>query len=86
MESLNGNTIRQREKVMWSLKKSDSPILKGLQIYHNFIRPHQALNGNTPAEQAGIKIEGQDKWLTLIQNAKHKINKESEFHSFGEEK
>jgi hypothetical protein len=27
------------------------------------------LNGQTPAERCGIKIEGNDKWLTLIQNA-----------------
>jgi hypothetical protein len=27
------------------------------------------LNGKTPAEIAGIKIEGQNKWITVIQNA-----------------
>ena len=27
------------------------------------------LDGDTPAERAGIKIEGPNKWLTLIQNA-----------------
>jgi hypothetical protein len=41
------------------------------KIYHNFIRPHEGLNGETPAEKAGIKVEGHNKWLTLIQNAKH---------------
>jgi len=30
------------------------------------------LNGKTPAEAAGISVKGQDKWLTLIQNAKTK--------------
>jgi hypothetical protein len=29
-------------------------------------------NGKTPAEAAGIKVEGQNKWLTLIQNASRK--------------
>jgi hypothetical protein len=29
-----------------------------------------ALNGKTPAEMAGIVVNGQNKWLTLIQNAK----------------
>jgi hypothetical protein len=33
------------------------------------IRPHEALNGKTPSEACGITIEGQNKWLTLIQNA-----------------
>jgi len=28
-----------------------------------------ALDGQTPADKCGIKIEGDDKWLTLIQNA-----------------
>lgn len=47
----------------------DIPILKGVQIYHNFIRPHEGLDGKTPAEVAGIEVEGENKWLTLIQNA-----------------
>ena len=29
----------------------------------------QGDKGQTPAERCGIKIEGEDKWLTLIQNA-----------------
>jgi hypothetical protein len=28
-----------------------------------------ALKGKTLAEVAGIKVEGENKWLTLIQNA-----------------
>jgi hypothetical protein len=28
-----------------------------------------ALNGMTPADKAGIMAKGEDKWLTLIQNA-----------------
>ena len=28
-----------------------------------------ALEGKTPAEKAEIKVEGEDKWLTIIQNA-----------------
>jgi hypothetical protein len=47
----------------------DTPILKGCQIYHNYIREHSALNGKTPAEKAGIKIEGNNKWKTMIENA-----------------
>jgi len=68
MERLNGE-IRDREKVMRGLKKSNTPILTGYQIYHNYIRPHEGLEGKTPAEAAGIKIEGENKWITLIQNA-----------------
>lgn len=68
MERMNGE-VRDREKVMRGLKTADSPILKGLQIYHNFVRPHEALDGQTPADRAGIEVEGRDKWMTLIQNA-----------------
>ncbi len=68
MERLNGE-IRDREKVMRGLKKKDTPILKGYQIYHNYIREHEGLDGKTPAEACGIKIEGKNKWKTLIQNA-----------------
>jgi len=71
MEAFNG-TVRSREKVMRSLKREDSPIVDGYQIFHNYVRPHMGLNGKTPAEQAGIKLEGQDKWLTIIQNARKK--------------
>jgi hypothetical protein len=28
------------------------------------------LEGKTPSEVCGIKVEGKNKWLTLIQNAK----------------
>ena len=68
MERLNGE-IRQREKTMRGLKQKDTPILKGYQIYHNFIREHGGLNGKTPAEACGIKVEGKNKWKTLNQNA-----------------
>lgn len=68
MERLNGE-IRDREKVMRGLRKDDTPILKGYQIFHNYIRPHQGLRGKTPAEACGIKVQGENKWLTLIQNA-----------------
>ena len=54
---------------MRTLEKSDTPILSGMQIFHNYIRPHEALKGKTPAEVAGIKIQGENKWLTIIQNA-----------------
>ena len=71
MERLNGE-IRDREKVMRSLKREDTPILSGYQIYHNYVRPHEGLNGRTPAQACGIEIEGQNKWITLIQNASRK--------------
>lgn len=71
MERFNGE-LRDREKVMRSLKTPDPPIISAIQIYPNYVRPHMALEGKTPAELAGIEIKGKDKWLTLIQNASSK--------------
>ena len=71
MERLNGE-VRNSEKVMKGLKRSDTPILKGVQILHNYIRPHEGLNGDTLADRAGIKIIGEGKWATSIQRASKK--------------
>jgi putative transposase len=71
MERINGE-IRNSEKTMRGLKVKDTPILKGMQVYHNYIGPHEGLNGKTPAEACGIELKGDNKWITLIQNAKVK--------------
>jgi transposase-like protein len=69
MERLNG-TIREREKVARNLKEQAPLIVEGLRNYYNLIRPNQALNGKTPAQQANIDLKlGKNKWITLIQNA-----------------
>jgi putative transposase len=71
MERMNGE-IRDREKTMRGLKTKETPILQGYQIFHNYIRGHEGLEGKTPSEACGITIEGKNKWLTLIQNASKK--------------
>lgn len=71
MERLNGE-IRDREKTMRGLKRKRTVILQGYQLYHNYVRPHEGLDGKTPSEACGITIEGQNKWKTLIQNASKK--------------
>lgn len=74
MERLN-EEIRDREKVTRNLKTDDSPILTGLQIFHNYVRPHMGLGGKTPAELAGIEVQGENRWMTIIQNAtKNQLN------------
>ena len=71
MERLNGE-VRDREKTIRGLKKDDTKILTGYQIYHNYFRPHEALKGKTPAEKCGIMIECENNWKTVIENASKK--------------
>ncbi len=71
MERMNGE-VRDREKTMRGLKRKRTPVLTGYQLYHNFLRPHESLNGKTPSEACGIEIQGKNKWITLIQNASKK--------------
>lgn len=61
------------KRTMLSLKKKTTPILQGMQIFHNYIRPHMGLNGKTSAEACGIELKGDNKWITLIQNASKKV-------------
>ncbi len=69
MERLNGE-FRYREKMVRGIKKADSPIIDGYQLYHNYVRPHMALKGKTPDDMCGIEINGNNKWKTIIENAK----------------
>jgi hypothetical protein len=54
---------------MRGLKIDTTPIVEGHRLYYNFIKPHDALYGKTPSDEAGITIEGKDKWLTLMHKA-----------------
>lgn len=62
--------MRERNKVIRAIKKPNSAIIEGQRIYYNHIRPHQGLDGKTPAEVAGIDeaVEG-NKWEALIKKA-----------------
>ena len=69
VERLNCTTL-VREKIMCRMntKECAQKIIEVMRIHYNFLREHSKL-GKTPAEQAGIKIEGKNKPLTLIQNS-----------------
>lgn len=69
IERLHG-TVRDRNKTQRGLEKEDSMFIKGHQLYYNFIRPHDALDGNTPAQSANIDLKlGDNRWQTLMQKA-----------------
>lgn len=68
VERLHGE-IRSREKTMRGIKIDTTPIVEGHRLYHNFIKPHMALYGKTTSEEAGITIEGDNKWVSLMKTA-----------------
>jgi len=82
IERLHG-TVKERTKVMRGLDRDETAqrMMEANRIYYNYLRPHQALNGKTPAEKAGIdlKLEG-NQWQELIQKASRtpKVIKEKE--------
>jgi putative transposase len=49
-------TLKQRTKVMRGLKdiKTAKLITEGWLLHYNYLRPHEALNGKTPAQVAGV--------------------------------
>ena len=63
------NNLPDYRRSARGINKEDTPIFRITIIHHNFIKPHGGMGGRTPDEAAGIEIRGQDKWLTLIQNA-----------------
>lgn len=69
VERYHGNW-KERYKVMRGLenKVTASKMLDNYRTYYNFIRPHQALFGLTPAEMTGINI-GNHKWMELLEKS-----------------
>jgi hypothetical protein len=55
---------------MRGLKKVNTSVLPGYQMYHNFFRPHEGVEDVIPSEKCGTKIEGENKRVMIIQNAK----------------
>jgi len=66
VERLN-NTLRERTKIMRGLKgmRSAQRFAESYRFYYNFIRPHEGLDGRTPAEAAGFS-KGLNKWRRLL--------------------
>jgi hypothetical protein len=68
VERLNG-TLRERVKVQRGWKTHKSAIAEGQRIYYNFIKPHQALEGKTPAETSNINIKDGNKLIGLLKRS-----------------
>lgn len=71
------NNIRTRTKVFRGFHgstESAKSIMKGFEIYYNFIRPHLTLKGKTPSELAtNVRLENPNKWLELINLSNRKF-------------
>ena len=69
VERLQG-TVRDRNKTQRGLKSEESVFVKGHQLYYNFIKSHESLNGYTPAHFANIYLNLNDKkWQNLLMQA-----------------
>jgi len=69
------NSIRQRTKAFRGLHGSISSaysLMKGIEIYYNFIRKHEALNYKTPSEIAipNLEFKSPNRWKELIEKSK----------------
>jgi transposase InsO family protein len=78
MERFNGE-VGDREKTMRRLKRNKvmrglddeetaQTMMDGLRVYYNFLRPHTALKGRTPAQKANIETHKAE-WMSLIKKA-----------------
>ncbi|VVB73997.1 DDE domain protein [uncultured archaeon] len=68
------NTIRQRTRKFRGLHgsvESAYAIMKGMEIYYNFIRKHEALKYKTPSELAipSLEFKTANRWLELIERS-----------------
>jgi hypothetical protein len=51
-------------------KKDDTPLGKGQMPYYNFVRHHQPLDGETPAQKAELEVaNGQNRWMELLRKS-----------------
>ncbi len=81
MERYHG-TFKERNKVMRGLKKPDSAFIDGQRVYYDYLRPHAALKGKTPAEAAGIDLGLQgNRWEAIIKKASIKKSDSDETDS-----
>jgi hypothetical protein len=65
IERMNG-TLRERVKVQRGWKTMKTPLAEGQRIQYNFVKPHMALEGQTPAQAAGLTPKG---WKQLLTEA-----------------
>jgi putative transposase len=60
-------TLKERTKVMKAFRDIETliPFTEGFLIYYNFLKPHEALAGKTPAEQAKVRYTAKT-WVDVV--------------------
>jgi putative transposase len=63
------STLKTRTEIMRGLKRPEATrrLLDGWLVYYNFMRPHDALDGKTPAEVAGVKYPFKG-WTDVVES------------------
>ncbi|MCJ7771089.1 IS6 family transposase [Candidatus Bathyarchaeota archaeon] len=71
-------TLKGRTKTMGNLysKETAKRFSDAFSVYYNFIKPHKALSGRTPAQATGISANKRT-WLNLILDAEKHSKQES---------
>ena len=62
---MNGE-VRDREKVMRGLKRTDTAVLTGYQLYHNYFRPHEALKGRCRLKNVELLLKDRTNGKRLL--------------------
>lgn len=67
-------TLKERTKVLRGLKSVETAnkFLDGFLVWYNYLRPHESLQGRTPAEEAKINYDCKT-WVDVIRTAKPHI-------------
>jgi hypothetical protein len=72
----NRDMVRLRLGLLSRLVSCNCSTLDGQRVYYNHIRPHQGLDGKTPAQAAGLELDlGANKWQSLIKKASQNISR-----------
>lgn len=60
-------TLKERTKVMKAFRDIETlnTFTQGFLVYYNYLKPHESLEGKTPAEKAGVKYQVKT-WVDVV--------------------
>ena len=69
MESLNRELGRRMWPARFVPAEAAAAMAERVRLFYNFFHEHSGLGKKTPAEAAGIVVQGDNRWKTLLRNA-----------------